>query len=306
MAKRDTCVCNDVPFSPLNKRNNPSLLLSRISENSTEDSDFNLVIDVCKTFREACLSYLPGHVRKVDAAILTHSHMDAIGGLDELREVQIRGSSIDLYMDDKTKKTVSQAFPYLFPTEPSQLYVAKVQPKNIQPFKPLFIQDLVITPIPMWHGAVTCLGFVIRQTGADSQFVYFSDFRCQSSQPPEEFPPPDRYGNVVPHVLERDIEGFSLFVDPKQSLEILKSFPISVMILDCIDWGRERHHISHASFVENVGLIRCFRKNGVEPGQIYFTGMGCTMDHEVVIQESTAEFGDTKVAPAYDGQKLNL
>jgi len=62
-------------------RNNPSFLIA------TETG--NVIIDVGKTFREGALRWLPQHqIRSIDAIVLTHQHMDAAGGLDDVRGFQ--------------------------------------------------------------------------------------------------------------------------------------------------------------------------------------------------------------------------
>lgn len=62
-------------------RNNPSFLIA------TETG--NVIIDVGKTFREGALRWLPRHqIRSIDAIVLTHQHMDAAGGLDDVRGFQ--------------------------------------------------------------------------------------------------------------------------------------------------------------------------------------------------------------------------
>jgi phosphoribosyl 1,2-cyclic phosphodiesterase len=232
--------------------------------------------------------------------------MDAIGGLDDLREVQIRGSTTTVYSDRETEGFLRRMFPYLFPVKRTQLYVASIQHKAIEPYETFQISDLLITPIPLWHGDVTCLGYVFRQEDTDVQFVYFSDFKCKSTQEPKDYPAPDKYGRVIPQVLPRDFENFTLFLDPERALTILKSFPISVMILDCLDWGIQTGHISHSDYLETVQLIKCFRRHSIEPEQVYLTGIGCSLDHLVLVQHLTREFGDSKVMPAYDSMRFKI
>ena len=50
----------------------------------------NILIDLGKTFRDAVITVLlPLHVRLVDAILLTHDHADAMGGLDDVRDLQV-------------------------------------------------------------------------------------------------------------------------------------------------------------------------------------------------------------------------
>ncbi|CBZ55937.1 Metallo-beta-lactamase family protein, related [Neospora caninum Liverpool] len=65
----------------VNHRNNVSAVL-RIAGKS-------LLIDCGKTFREAALAYFPlNHISALDAVLLTHDHQDAVGGIDDLRDLQ--------------------------------------------------------------------------------------------------------------------------------------------------------------------------------------------------------------------------
>ena len=83
------------PINNKDYRNNPSLLISVLTPatpSSTAHSTserYNVIIDVGKTFREGAIRWLPTyHIRTIDAIVLTHQHMDAAGGLDDVRGFQ--------------------------------------------------------------------------------------------------------------------------------------------------------------------------------------------------------------------------
>ena len=87
-------------------RNNPSLLIqfedpwnedsvvSITTETDTTNTPIvpvrrNILIDVGKTFRETAIRWMPRYsIQSVDAVLLTHHHMDAVAGLDDLRGFQ--------------------------------------------------------------------------------------------------------------------------------------------------------------------------------------------------------------------------
>lgn len=69
-------------------RNNPSLLIHHYDEHSNRYK--NIIIDVGKKFRETALRWFPiNGVESLDAIILTHHHMDAAAGLDDIRGFQV-------------------------------------------------------------------------------------------------------------------------------------------------------------------------------------------------------------------------
>ena len=108
-------------------RNNPSLLI-------TTSQNKNIVIDVGKTFREGALRWFPPlDVRSIDAIVLTHEHMDAAAGLDDVRGFQhfaggaagIRKAveegrypqpiSVPLYASRRCLSELAHQFPWLIP-----------------------------------------------------------------------------------------------------------------------------------------------------------------------------------------------
>lgn len=84
-----------------NKRNNISACI-RFFDSSSEHDEATpspyavAVIDVGKTFRDSVLSWFGGlHVAHIDSVLISHKHADAIGGLDDLRDLQRIHASFD-------------------------------------------------------------------------------------------------------------------------------------------------------------------------------------------------------------------
>ncbi|KAH9713351.1 Lactamase B domain-containing protein [Citrus sinensis] len=103
-----------------------------------------------------------GKIRTIDAVIITHSHADAIGGLDDLRDwtnnVQ---RHIPIYVAMRDFEVMKKTHYYLVDTSgiiPGAA-VSELQ-FNIIDEEPFTVQDLKITPLPVWHGAgYRSLGF---------------------------------------------------------------------------------------------------------------------------------------------------
>ena len=114
------------PMDP-NYRCNVSALVRRRDEATGET--MSLMIDAGKTMRDAVLRWFPRfNVRGIDALLLTHGHADAVGGIDDLRDLQIVNYEIGadgqisqfkiakelpVYLNQATFDVCKGAYPYL-------------------------------------------------------------------------------------------------------------------------------------------------------------------------------------------------
>ncbi|KAF3783122.1 putative hydrolase [Nymphaea thermarum] len=116
-----TCPVCSKAMEPNNK--NRRLNTSILIRYSNSSGNRNILIDVGKFFYHSALRWFPQFgLRNIDAVIITHSHADAIGGLDDLRD---------------WTNNVQASIP---------IYVAK--------------RDFEVTPLPVWHGkGYRSLGF---------------------------------------------------------------------------------------------------------------------------------------------------
>lgn len=101
-------------------------------------------------------------MREIDAVIITHSHADAIGGLDCLRDwtnnVQ---PSIPIYVAPRDYEVMKMTHHYLVDTSTviPGAAVSTLQ-FNIMKEEPFTVQDLEVIPLPVWHGqGYRSLGF---------------------------------------------------------------------------------------------------------------------------------------------------
>ncbi|BBG98848.1 Metallo-hydrolase/oxidoreductase superfamily protein [Prunus dulcis] len=103
-----------------------------------------------------------GKIRTIDAVIITHSHADAIGGLDDLRDwtnnVQ---PHIPIYVAQRDFEVMKKTHYYLVDTSfvLAGAAVSELQ-FNIIHEDPFSVQGLQFTPLPVWHGrGYRSLGF---------------------------------------------------------------------------------------------------------------------------------------------------
>lgn len=155
----DCSVC--LSENPKNKRTRVSLLVE------TESS--SVLIDASPDFRHQALV---NSIKKIDAVIVTHAHMDHVSGLDDLKPfARQRDSLLKVYMTEETRKSVEESYSYLFVQKPESIYRPTLEAVTIDEFSELQIGDIKIQTFPQNHGNVTSLGIRI------GDFAYSTDFK---------------------------------------------------------------------------------------------------------------------------------
>jgi phosphoribosyl 1,2-cyclic phosphodiesterase len=183
------------PHENKDYRNNPSIVihLPPPEDDSEIVSHRNIIFDVGKTFREASLRWMPRcGIQSLDAVVLTHHHMDAVGGLDDLRSFQTK--PIPVYMAQDCLDEISKQFPWLFPLHNQgkedenkvHRFVSSLEVNIIREYEPISVEGLQIVPLPVWHGDdLLCMGYAFSlpcridntspTSKKDIHIVYFSD-----------------------------------------------------------------------------------------------------------------------------------
>ncbi|KAF3334726.1 putative hydrolase [Carex littledalei] len=142
-----------------NRRRNTSILIRHVTASGTS----NILVDAGKFFYHSALQWFPIFgLRRIDAVLITHSHADAIGGFDDLRDwtnnVQ---PHIPIYVAQRDFEVMQKTHYYLVDTSvvlPGAA-VSELQ-FNIIKEEPFTVHNLKVTPLPVWHGeGYRSLGF---------------------------------------------------------------------------------------------------------------------------------------------------
>lgn len=119
-----------------------------------ETPSTRILIDCGPDFRQ---QILPVPFRKIDAILLTHSHYDHVGGIDDVRPF-CRFGDVDIYANKCTADYLHHSIPYCF-AEIKYPGVPEIRLHNIAAGETFTIGDITVTPVEVMHGKLPILGY---------------------------------------------------------------------------------------------------------------------------------------------------
>lgn len=160
----------------------------RCSAYITSNTGKNILIDIGPEFR---LQAIENHIKKIDALLLTHSHADHLHGIDDIRSFscdsfkkpsdeqnakKVNAPPIPIYTNHETLEDVKHRFSYFFIPSKEGGGHAKVTLNEVS--APFEAADLTVTPIPMQHGHLETVGWLLTQREDDNSktsIAYLTD-----------------------------------------------------------------------------------------------------------------------------------
>ena len=131
-----------------------------------ETDDTRLLVDCGPDFRQ---QILPQPFRRIDGILITHSHYDHVGGMDDIRPYCQFGE-INVYADPIACKGMLQMLPYCF-AEHRYPGVPAIGLHEIHAGKAFRLGDIDILPIEVMHGKLPILGYRF------GHFAYITDMK---------------------------------------------------------------------------------------------------------------------------------
>lgn len=126
----------------------------------------SLIIDTGPEFR---IQSIRSDIKHIDYVLITHEHMDHIGGLDDLRMYNyVRKGPIPVYTTSSAIESLKKRFDYMF-GENKYPGSTSIDLNVIDSV--ITLDDLEITPLPVFHGELEILGFRINN------FSYLTDVK---------------------------------------------------------------------------------------------------------------------------------
>jgi len=270
-------------------------------DNGTAHNKATIVIDIGKFFWQSGLDLFPKlSLRRIDAILITHMHIDAIGGFDDLRDWTSRvqpAYAIPVICNSRDFAVIKSMYPYLVsPNQSSGGGVSSLNfQANLEAFLPIQLFGLEFIPLPVYHGGkFVSLGFRFGDV------VYISDCSAIPDCTTELI-----HGQSL-NDTQQSFEELSLSEKQKKSQESLRKVicPCKILIIDCLSFDRETVHESHFKIneVTKYLLSLCDPK----PEEIFFTGLCHRVDHEIhskELENISAEYS-LNIKLLYDGQQI--
>lgn len=116
----------------------------------------NILLDCGPDFREQMLR---ASSHKLDMALLTHSHYDHVGGIDDLRPY-CYPEHFPIYAQQNVLDDLVARVPYCFYKNPYP-GVPQFQLTAIEPNQPIVLGDVKIEALPIWHYKLLINGYKI-------------------------------------------------------------------------------------------------------------------------------------------------
>lgn len=226
----DCAVCKSL--DPRNKRLRPSALF-RIGETT-------LVVDTGPDFRQQMLR---ADVRRLDAVLITHYHVDHVVGIDDVRRYNfLQQTPLDCWGDAATLEKLKAGFGYAF-SDTLRPGLPNLRPKVIEPGQPFRIGALFIRPVALDHHVIPNVGLLIQRGDADPQALR-------------------GHGPVLAYCV--DTKRI-----PEATYEALAG--VDTLVLDML---REQPHPTHMTRAEALAAVERIR-----PRRALFSHMGHEVDH---------------------------
>lgn len=231
------------------------------------------LVDTPPEMRLACVEY---GIDKVDAVVLTHSHMDHVAGFDDLRRFntlngakvpcepgdplyrglpyRVVGKPMTCYAMPETIEQMHRIFPYISGKGGENgLFRPMIE---FDPSASFALGSLSVERLAVEHD-FPCCGYLFREEGAARTLAYISD--C--------------------HVL------------PDETVERLRG--VGTLVLNCL---RERPHPTHLSLEDALGYVE-----RIAPACTYLIHMCHDLSHVDWLARLPKG-----VEPAYDGLELSV
>lgn len=195
-----------------------------------------LLIDPSPDFRQQAIM---ADIHHIDAVLITHSHFDHVGGMDDLRPFcSVR--DMPVFANRITCEALKKHYDYCFKENPYP-GVPKFNLHEIDATKAFYFESLKIVPVEVMHGGMPILGYRI------GNFAYITDAKIIEHSEIDKL----RGAEVLVINALRDRDHFSHFT-LAESLSMIEEINPRMAFLTHFNHEIGRHHELERRLTENV------------------------------------------------------
>lgn len=222
------------------------------------------------------------------AAILTHEHADAIGGLDSLKQTIPTTSKLDFYARKETLDYLAKTYKYYFADPNHDNAPGRFNPRQIS--ATFCVEGVVVEPIDVDHGECPTNGYIFWVRKAENY---------TSSDPNNEDSRGIADKNVDGKTKGDEYNKFAYISDCKTiNLDLIRG--LKLLIIDCNSLDLDIY--GHMSFHEIVDVVR-----KTKPERTILVGLSHLLDYEK-IDEYKEKYGvkDLNIEFGYDMMEIEV
>jgi phosphoribosyl 1,2-cyclic phosphate phosphodiesterase len=156
----ETCLSED----PRDKRLRTSILI--------ENNGTTILVDTSADFRQQALR---ANIRRIDAVLITHCHVDHVFGLDDIRPLNFRYGAMPIFANEIAWIDLRRIFQYIF--KPTHFGGGQPQliPHTVYNHAPFCIGDTEITPLEVIHGKLPVIAYRFNNFAYATDLNFISD-----------------------------------------------------------------------------------------------------------------------------------